>query len=129
MKCHALIFGLFMLLLTSGCKETPSEDMAREIVTRYLSARNYTVKNMEITEIREGSMSNLVYMAKPAYTVVIKTITLEAVRDTAVPIPLKKGQQVTYTNAKIKVREKNRQQDQWEVSVLSGIPIFGPDGP
>ncbi|MHB8882138.1 MAG: hypothetical protein ACYC69_11595 [Thermodesulfovibrionales bacterium] len=117
LSCLALVF-------IAGCREIPSDEEIKEIVSQYLAPKHYTVAVLELGEVREGSINTQVYMGKPSYTVSIKKITLVAEKDTVTPIPLTKGQTVTYKNAKIRVREKDRAQNKWEIAVVSGLPIL-----
>jgi len=119
-----LLMLLLMVMLFAGCNETPSEETVKEWMGNYLAARNYSIVNLELGEIRAGSYNEAVYMAKKTYTVNIKTVTIEASRDSVIPIAMKKGQRVTYSNAVIKVREKDRQKNTWEISVVSGMPLL-----
>ncbi|MGC2063912.1 MAG: hypothetical protein WA610_13120 [Thermodesulfovibrionales bacterium] len=124
MKYSALIFSFLLLLLVTGCRETPSEDRVRDVMARYLAERHLAIRSLEIGEIRGESMNTQVYMGSPSYMVVIRTVTLEATQDTMALTGLRKGQSVTYKNARVKVREKNRQKDTWEISVISGMPLL-----
>ncbi len=121
---YAYAIALMVLLFTAGCRETPTEGTVRDAMTRYLAARHLSIRFLEIGEISGGSMNTQAYMGNPAYTIVIKSITLEATQDIFVPVPMKKGQSTTYSNVRIKVREKGNQQDNWEVSVISGMPML-----
>jgi hypothetical protein len=124
MKYAALIFSMLLLLFASGCRETPSEETVKAVMARYLAERHLVIRSLEIGEIRGGSINTQVYMGSPSYTVVIKEVTLEATENTMALTGLRKGQIITFKNARIKVREKDRQQDKWEISVISGMPLL-----
>lgn len=124
MKYSGLIFSFLLMLFVTGCRETPSEETVREVMAGYLTERHLVIRSLEIGEIREGSMNTLVYMGRPSYTVVIKAITFEATADTLALTGLRKGQTITYKNARIKVRKKTPAEDTWEISVISGMPLL-----
>ncbi len=124
MRYYGLICSFLLLLIVAGCRETPSEEAVREVMDRYLAERHLVIRSLEIGEIREGGLNTQVYMARPSYTVVIKAVTLEATENTMALTGLRKGQIVTYKNARIKVREKDRQKNTWELSVISGMPLL-----
>ena len=52
-------------------------------------------------------------MGTPGYLVDIKSVTLEIGRDIKAPAPFRKGQQVTFTNGRIRIKEHPGQPGKW----------------
>jgi hypothetical protein len=64
------------------------------------------------------------YMGTKGYFVEIKSITLEATENIGLPVQYKKGEQLTFSNATMTIREKSDKKGEWIISRISGIAIL-----
>ena len=66
-------------------------------------------------------LSEKTYMGTPGYVIEILAITLEAQQDKP---DVKKGSQLTFSNAKIRMVRHSDNKSLWHVSIISGISVY-----
>ncbi len=104
-----------------GCSVTPSEGTAAGAITDYFEAIHYRVIDLKIGKIKDTPLSEKTYMGRPGYVVEIVSITLEPQEDKSAEI--KKGKQLTFKNARIRVTQDIANKNTWRVSIISGISV------
>jgi hypothetical protein len=128
--CRAIILRLSPLFLlctfivAAACTPVPTNGEAAAIITKYFDERGYTVRSIDIGKITPTPLGEKTYMGKKGYTLRITYVTLEAKEDVGQPWHYKKGERLTFTNAIMVIRERNRIEGGWEAEVVSGIPVF-----
>lgn len=123
-------YGRFMRLLAvlcmifpAGCRPAPAADLVHGLVTQHFETEKYHVSALEIGEISSLSPGEKTYMGTPGYLIEIKTITLEIRQDIGRPVLYRKGQQVTFRDARMNIREHPGGQNAWIITGISGIPV------
>jgi hypothetical protein len=104
-----------------GCTVAPSESTVAEAITDYFESGRYKVVDLKIGKIEGMPLSEKTYMGTPGYVVDIVSITLEPQADKGIDI--KKGKQLTFSNARIMVRRDTANKNMWHVSIISGITV------
>ncbi len=66
-------------------------------------------------------LSEKTNMGTPGYVVDIVSITLEPQVDRGIDI--KKGKQLTFSNARVRIRQDTANKNVWHVSIISGITV------
>jgi len=117
------IFFVIVIFLLQGCKPPPSEQMVKDLIVKYFETKKYHVIEIDIGEIKSLSLGEKTYMGTPGYLVDIKSVTLEIGRDIKAPSSYRKGQYVTFTNGRVRIKEQPGQGGKWILSDISGIPV------
>lgn len=104
-----------------GCTIAPSESTVSVAITDYFERGRYKVADLKIGKIEGMPLSEKTYMGTPGYVVDIASITLEPQADKGIDI--KKGKQLTFSNARIRVTQDRANKDVWHVSIISGISV------
>jgi hypothetical protein len=115
--------SVLIIVLLSGCKPAPSVQTVNKLVLDHFETEKYHVVALDIGDITSLSPGEKTYMGTPGYLVDIKSITLEIRQDIGSPVLYRKGQQVTFTNAGMKIREQPGQRANWIIIGISGIPV------
>jgi hypothetical protein len=104
-----------------GCTVGPSESTVAGAINDYFESRRYKVVDLKVGKIEGIPLSEKTYMGTPSYVVEIPAITLEPQADKGIDI--KKGQQLTFSNARIRVIQDMANQNVWHVFIISGISV------
>jgi hypothetical protein len=129
-KMKALIIrGVFLqvamaisLCLLSGCTSKPDEGVVKSTIAQYFSERHYHVVEIDIAEISSIPLKSRVYMGPEGYIVRLRSITLEALKDSGPPLDYRKGQLITFGHARIRIVAEG--DGEWMVSSVSGITVL-----
>ena len=116
-----LITVLFLITALWGCSVAPSESIVAGAITDYFKSAQYKVVDLKIGKIEGMPLSEKTYMGTPGYVVEVISITLEPLADKGADI--RKGSQLTFSNARIRVRQDTANKDVWHVSIISGISV------
>ena len=116
-----LIIFLFFITALWGCSVTPSEGIVTRVITDYFKSAQYEVVDLKIGKIEGMPLSEKTYMGTPGYVVEVISITLEPLADKGADI--RKGSKLTFSNARIRVRQDTASKDLWHVSIISGISV------
>jgi len=116
-----LIIVLFIFAALLGCSVTPSESIVAGAITSYFKSAQYEVADLKIGKIEGMPLSEKTYMGTPGYVVDVISITLKPLADKGADI--RKGRQLTFSNARIRVRQDAANKDVWHVSIISGISV------
>jgi hypothetical protein len=95
-----------------------------DIITQYFADKKFKVSELQIGNIKPIPMGEQRYMGTRGYFVEIKSITLEATENIGLPVQYKKGEQLTFSNATMTIREKSDKKGEWIISRISGIAIL-----
>ena len=120
-KVSILLIIVSMATSLGGCSVAPSETTVAKAITDYFESSHYKVVDLKIGKIEGIALSEKTYMGTPGYVVDVVSITLEPQEDKSVDI--KKGKQLIFTNASIRVREDAANKNIWHVSIISGISV------
>ncbi|MGD0886595.1 MAG: hypothetical protein ABSA46_17280 [Thermodesulfovibrionales bacterium] len=104
-----------------GCSVAPSEGTVAWAITDYFENGRYKVVDLKIGRIEGMPLSEKTYMGTPGYVVDIASITLEPQADKGIDI--KKGKQLTFSNARIRVIQDMANKNVWHVFIISGISV------
>lgn len=118
------LFSLVIIILLAalwGCSVAPAERTVAGAITDYFESGRYKVVDLQIGNIEGIPLSEKTYMGTPGYVVDIVSITLEPQADKGIDI--KKGKQITFSNASIRVRQDTVNKNVWHVSIISGISV------
>jgi hypothetical protein len=115
---------MILLLITAlgSCSVVPTDSTIELAITDYFERNQYKVVKLEIGKIEGIPLFEKTYMGTPGYVVEVLSITLEAQADKGIDI--KKGDQLTFSNAKIRVRQDPVHKTAWHVSIISGINVL-----
>jgi len=116
-----LITTGFLIMGLWGCSVAPSERSVAGAITAYFENTGYKVVELKIGKIEGMPLSEKTYMGTPGYVVEVVSITLESQADRGADI--KKGSQLSFSNARIRVRQDAAKKDVWHVSIISGISV------
>jgi hypothetical protein len=94
------------------------------VIVKYFDGRGYVVRQIEIGDITPTPIGEKTYMGRKAYTVGIRSVTLLPKEDIGPPWNYRKGEQLIFKGAIIRLKEGNRKDGSWDVEVVSGIPVF-----
>ena len=112
---------VFLFSVAVSCAVSPSEDDLRNAIENYFEGQHYGVVNIRLGKIEGVPLAEKTYMGTPGYVVEIPAITLEAKQDKGSGI--RKGDLITFSNAKIRVRQAPGNNGPWHVSIISGIAV------
>lgn len=115
------IIIISLVAALSGCSVAPSETTVANAITDYFAGDHYKVVDLKIGKIEGTPLSEKTYMGTPGYIVHIVSITLEPQDDRSADI--RKGRQLVFTNAGIRVRQDMADKKIWHVSIISGISV------
>ena len=118
---QAMVIILIALLL--GCKPAPIKSNVRNLILKDFESRRYKVVKLKISHIRPISSGEKVYMGSASYVVDISSLTLEVIQDIESPMMYKKGQQLTFKDAHIEIREDLYQKGRWVITNIKGITV------
>jgi PBP1b-binding outer membrane lipoprotein LpoB len=121
-KTSSFIIVLFCITALWGCSVAPTESTVAGAITAYFKSSQYEVVDLKIGKIEDMPLSGKTYMGTPGYIVEVISITLEPQADKATDI--RKGRQLTFSNARIRVRQDTVNKDVWHVSIISGISVI-----
>jgi hypothetical protein len=110
-----------LLFITGSCTVAPSQDIIRRAITDYFDKQHYSVVDLRIGKSEGVPLSEKTYMGTPGYVVEILTISLEAEQDKAA---VKKGNRLTFSNARIRMIQDTENKNLWHVSIISGIKVY-----
>ena len=116
-----LIIVVFFIAVLDSCSVAPSESNVAGAITAYFESAQYKVVDLKIGKIEGMPLSEKTYMGTPGYVVDVVSITLEPQADKGADI--RKGSQLTFSNARIRVRQDTANKDVWHVSIISGISV------
>jgi len=117
-----LIIVLFLITILWGCSAAPSKSTVAGAITAYFENNRYKVLDLKIGKIEGMPLSGKTYMGTPGYVVDVVSITLEPQADKGADI--RKGSQLTFSNARIRVRQDTANKGVWHVSIISGISVI-----
>lgn len=117
----SLLLAAFLVVGLCGCSVAPSERTVKKAIADFFERGHYKVVDLKIGKIQDTALSEKTYMGTPGYVVDIVSITLYPLVDKGADI--KKGKQMTFTNASILVRQGTVNKDKWHVSIISGIAV------
>lgn len=104
-----------ILFLLHGCAPSPTEHTIRQTIGQHFMAQNLRVVLLEIGKIEKTPLRDLTYMGGEGFSVEIRSITLEALEDRPVPPAMRKGDQITYRNGMIRIKEPYGRKGEWIV--------------
>ena len=122
MKRLTRILAIIWLCAMGSCTVAPSEDDIRGAITDFFDRRNYKVVYLRIGKIEGVPLAEKTYMGTPGYVVGITAITLEAKQDKGSDI--KKGNRLTFSDARIRIWQDAEDKSRWHVSIISGISVY-----
>ena len=120
-KPSPFLIIVFFIPALWGCSVTPSEGIVAGAITDYFKSAQYKVVDLKIGKIEGMPLSEKTYMGTPGYIVEVISITLEPLADKGADI--RKGSQLTFSNARIRVTQDTGNKDVWHVSIISGISV------
>jgi hypothetical protein len=112
---------IFLITVVGGCSVAPSESTVAGAITDYFENRHYNVVNLKIEKIEGLSLSEKTYMGTPGYVVDIGYITLEPKADKDIGIG--KGDQLSFSNARVRLTQDKANKNLWRVTIISGISV------
>ena len=115
------IIIVFIITALWGCSVTPSESIVAGAITAYFQSAQFEVVDLKIGKIEGMPLSEKTYMGTPGYVVEVISITLEPLADKGADI--RKGRRLTFSNARIRVRQDTANKYAWHVSIISGIHV------
>ncbi len=125
-SANNLLQVLFIIIIfyLPGCTVAPSENNVKDSILKYFSAKKYKVIEINIGDIKPIPISKYTYMGTKGYIVDIKTITLEPTEDIGVPLSYKKGEQVTFKNGSVTIKENVNKKGEWIIADITGISVI-----
>jgi hypothetical protein len=120
-KPASFLIIVFFIAALWSCSVAPSDNTVARAITAYFENSRYRVVDLKIGRIEGMPLSEKTYMGTPGYVVEVVYITLEPQEDKGAGI--KKGSQLTFSNARIRVRQDAARKDLWHVSIISGISV------
>jgi len=118
------LFTVILICFIASCSIPPSKNPVTDIITQYFADKKFKVTELQIGNIKPIPMGEQRYMGTRGYFVEIKSITLEATENIGLPVQYKKGEQLTFSNATMTIREKSDKKGEWIISRISGIAIL-----
>jgi len=116
-----LVIVLVFITALWGCSLAPSENTVAGAITSYFDSAQYKVVDLKIGKIEGMPLSEKTYMGTPGYVVEVISITLEPQADKGADI--RKGSKLTFSNARLRVRQDTANKELWHVSIISGISV------
>ncbi len=110
-----------LLCVVTSCAVAPSEKEIKRVITDYFEKQHYRVVDLTIGKSEGVPLVEKTYMGTPGFVVEIHTIILEAQQDRGSGI--KKGARLTFSNARIRMRQDSENKSLWHVSIISGIEV------
>ncbi len=107
-----------IFLLLAACSVPPSEQTIRSTIEKHFSVQHLRVISLEIGKIEKTALRDVTYMGGEGFSVEIRSITLEALEDRPVPPAMRKGDQITYRNGVITIKEPYGRKGEWIVGDL-----------
>ena len=112
---------VFLLTAPGGCSVAPSESTVAGAINDYFESGHYKVVDLKMGKIEGMPLSEKTYMGAPGYVVDIVSITLEPQADRGIDI--RKGKQLTFSGARIRLLQDTANKNMWHVSIISGISL------
>ena len=121
-KDSRIVFQVSVMIFLSlllGCRPVPTRDVVRNLILKDFEARHYKVTELQISDIKPSS-GEKIYMSSETYIVDIPLITLQATQDNG---SHKKGQQLSFRNASLGIREDLYEKGKWIITDIKGISL------
>jgi hypothetical protein len=118
-----IFLALVLVFITAGCKVAPKKEALQDIITQYFEARKYRVLELNITDIQPLHLREKTYMGTDAYTVIIHSITLAITENSGPPWFYRTGQEVTFRDAAITIKEGRGKRGTWIIHDITGIAV------
>lgn len=118
------IFCSVAILLFAGCAVPPSKGTVEEVIIKYFNDKQYNVLDIAIGDIRRVPLNERQYMGTEGYIVNVASITLEFTRDIGEPWNYKRGWQIAFHNAYVRIKKSTAKEDKWVITEISGIPVL-----
>lgn len=115
--------SIVVICLLAGCRVAPGEREAHDIITHYFEAKTYRVLELNISEIQPLHLREKTYMGTDAYTVFIHSITLEITENSGPPWFYRTGQEITFRDAVITIKEDRGKRGTWIIHNITGIAV------
>lgn len=109
--------------MSTGCRVAPKNDTLQDIITQYFESRKYRVLELNITDIRPLHLREKTYMGTNAYTVIIHSIALGITENSGPPWFYRTGQEVTFRDAVITIKEDRGKRGTWIIHDIKGIAV------
>ena len=122
MKHLTRFIAIIWLCALGSCTMGPSENDIRLAMTDFFDRQHYRVVDLRIGKIEGTPLAEKTYMGTPGYVVEIPAITLEAQQDRRPDV--RRGTRLTFSDARIRVRQDAENKNQWHVSIISGIAVY-----
>jgi hypothetical protein len=121
MSSTIMLFSLVFLL--SGCRPAPAGQVVKALIEKHFETEKYHVVEIRMGDITPLSLGGKTYMGTPGYLVDIRSITLEIRQDIGAQAAYRKGQHVTFTNARVSIKEQSGPTGKWVITRIEGIPV------
>lgn len=121
-RSAAILFVPLMFLL-SGCRPAPAGQAVKSLIEKHFETEKYHVVEIRVGDITPLSLGKKTYMGTPGYLVNISSITLEIRQDIGAQAAYRKGQHVTFTNARVSIKEQSGFTGKWVITRIEGIPV------
>src|SRR5271157_2773281 len=115
MMRSARLLVIFLLCVITSCTVAPSGDDIKKAITDYFDKQDYRVVYLKVGKIEDIHLAEKTYMGTPSYVVEITSIVLEAQSDKGSDIM--KGNRLTFSGAKISMRQDIENKRVWRVSI------------
>ncbi|MDH4232555.1 MAG: hypothetical protein OEW04_11085 [Nitrospirota bacterium] len=121
-RASAILLVPLMFLLP-GCRPVPAGQVVKALIERHFETEKYHVAEIRVGDIKPLSLGEKTYMGTPGYLVNISSITLEIRQDIGAQAAYRKGQHVTFTNARVSIKEQPGHTGKWVITRIEGIPV------
>lgn len=115
------VLSIFLITAFESCSVAPSKRAVENSITDFFESRHYKVVDLKIGKIKGIALAEKTYMETPTYDVDIVSITLQPQADKGINI--KKGKQLIFTKAIIRIKQNTANKNMWQVSTMSGISV------
>lgn len=115
-----LIFSGVAAVLLVACTVAPSVETVDGVIRTYFEDRGYRVMELQISGISSVPLNQKTYMGTQGHVVDIRLITLQVLSDNR---QYRKGEQITFSHASIRIREKVDKKGEWIIVNISGIQV------
>jgi endonuclease YncB( thermonuclease family) len=122
---------VIILFLFYGCSASPSKSTVEELIVKHFQSGGYTVDRLEIGDFRSMPVGEKQYMGTQAYDVHVPFITLVQHGRAGVSQTDTPGQQVTFENVTVRIKQKTLRDREWMIDRVQGIDAssFSPPPP
>ncbi len=122
-KKYALLSLIIVLFLMNACSPAPSKGEVEEVIVKHFETKKYKIVGLSISDINPIPVSEKKYMGTPGYTVNVPTLILEMTEDTGAPWNYRKGQKVSFNNARISIQQSTGQNKKWLIAYITGVSV------